>query len=109
MFRLPDPDAVHNVPVTVPVPTGGADPAQHEIVCHFRLLDRPALNALLERKDDLVFFKAVLAGFDGVGDRHGEPLAFNDTTLETLSAIPYFARAVVDSYLAWANAEPVKN
>ena len=97
------------MPITVPVPTSAAEPAKHEVIFHFRWLEREPLKVALNAGDDLAFFKAVLVGFEGIADHSGEPLDCNDDNLEALSRIPYFAKAVVDNYLDWHMALPLKN
>ena len=109
MFKLPDPNATWKVPVTVRVPGDGVAPEEHEFTAHFRWLERSALKELVAGEDDLAFFKSVLAGFEGIDDHAGEPLPFNDDSMTVLVEIPYFARAVVDTYLTWHQGLPIKN
>jgi len=110
MFQLADENATFDYPVTVKVPAKGGRVQQQTFTAHFRLV--PA-DETKQMADDGVtnkdYLGRILAGWDGIADHTGKALAFNDTNLERLANIGYFAVAVVDAYGAFAMGLPAKN
>ena len=79
------------------------------MTCHFVLVTGKALEQLLDHRNDLVFLRKVLVGWDGVEAANGKPLEFSDKNLKVLEDIGYWKRAVVAAYMRWCNAVPAKN
>ena len=108
-FVLADPKRIYKVPVTIPVPADGAEPEEAQITCHFRLLAADEMQPLIDAGDDLPVLSSILAGWEGIQTHDGGSLPFNASNLERLSRIGYWKLAVIDAYMDWSAALPLKN
>lgn len=110
MFQIADENTTYEYPVTVKVPAQGGRVQEQTFRAHFRLI--PASEGRQMSDDgvsDREFFKRVLAGWEDIQDSNGEPLPFNDSNLEKLIDIHYFAAAVSQAYQNFTLGLPAKN
>ena len=107
-FRLADPDALYDVPVSIPaLAEGGEAPPPMECVVRFRLLPRSETTAAILRGDG-PFIRKVVAGWSGIERHDGTPLEYSEENLRLLSDIPHFCVAVSGVYGRWAAGLPGK-
>jgi len=110
MFKLADENTTYDYPVTVRVPAAGGRAQEQTFTAHFRLITADEMKDIQAADGgDEAFFKRVLAGWDGIQDANGKPLAYNDKNLRRLAQINYFAVAVGQAYSNFAIGLPAKN
>ena len=98
MFRfVPSPE--FSWPVDIHVPVDGGEKAVQRFTARLRP-DAALQQQFAERRiGEADFARAVVVGWDGVGDEAGDPLPFTAENLRRLVAIPYVRRAIVWAYL----------
>lgn len=97
-------------PVTVALP---GDKAKQVFEAEFRRLDADALKALSVKTasnelDDADYARAVVVGWKGVADEHGE-LEFSDTNLDRLLGVYPVASCIVQAFFASLEGARAKN
>ena len=107
MFKLADPDAIYNHPVTINVPVGDGKTTPQDFTAQFKLLPAEAVKKTMV--NDVTFAATVLFGWDGIADHTGKPLPFSDTNRDNLAQIGYFSMGIANAYLEFSSGLPVKN
>lgn len=98
MFKLLKKNCVQEWPATASIPIKGGKIAEKSFSVDLVILDTDAFHQAM-REGDESLMKQVVTGWQGLGDEQGKPLVFNSANLSAAAKNPYFAKAVIASYL----------
>lgn len=110
MFKLAPPDQIYKRTVNIRQPQAKGTTRIVSFTAEYYLLTTEELNDILTPSTkDYDFISRVMAGWDGIQAHDGTPLGFTDANLKLLCSIGYWAKGVVEDYLAFHRGEPAKN
>lgn len=108
-------------PVEVDIPNGNGKSTTHKFTVYFKRLSQDELDEIHRRlnssklldgeellKDDELM-QQVLAGWEGVTDKVGAPLEFNDDTMKTVLNIYPMRPTLVNAFFASIKTSKRKN
>lgn len=112
MFEVdPDENVIVDWPVTINVPVDGGQVEPHRVTVRYMLLDSRKLKGMDANSPAKPTLREHVKGWgdEFVNKKTGEPLLFNDDTLEALLAKPYIQRAFTIGLIEASSGAAAKN
>lgn len=95
-------------PVTVEFPVDGGHFETETFDAIFKRVGRAEFTKLAD-KGDIDLVERVLEGWEGIKDEEGKDIPFTKASLKDMLDDPYFARAIIKSYLESLEGAKAKN
>lgn len=95
-------------PVTVEFPVDGGHFETETFDAIFRRVGRAEFTKLADQ-GDVELVERVLEGWEGIKDEEGKDIPYTKASLKDMLDDPYFARAIIKSYLESLEGAKAKN
>ena len=104
MFKFSKERIVKDWPAEISVAMDGGRVKKYPFTLDLKILDTEEYREIAA-EGDRKLLGAFLKGFKGIADEAGDPLPFNEDSLDNLAVHPGFMRAALAAYMKAANGE----